>query len=39
MSEETEPMICPKRKNGVRLPKRGVWRCPHCGFVLIGGSR
>jgi ribosomal protein L37AE/L43A len=32
---KTEPVICPSCKNGVRVPSYGVWRCPHCGYVLI----
>ena len=33
---KTKPMICPSCKNGVRVPNYGVWRCPHCGYVLVG---
>ena len=33
---KTEPVVCPGCKNGVRVPKYGVWRCPHCGYVLVG---
>ena len=29
-------MICPSCKSGVRVPNYGVWRCPHCGYVLVG---
>jgi rubrerythrin len=29
---KTRPVIW----NGVRVPISGVWRCPHCGYVLVG---
>ena len=34
--KETQPVICPDCKTGVRVPTYGVWRCPHCGYVLVG---
>jgi rubrerythrin len=33
---KTVPVVCPGCKNGVRIPPYGVWRCPHCGYVLVG---
>jgi ribosomal protein L37AE/L43A len=36
MTTTIKPIVCPGCKNGVRIPPYGIWRCPHCGYVLIG---
>jgi ribosomal protein L37AE/L43A len=34
MAAKPKPITCPSCGQGVRVVP-GVWRCPHCGYVLV----